>query len=231
VAAFAPVVLFPAGNTPAARGAVLTAVVVLAVAAALFAGLLVAVRCAGLITGERERQTWDLLLLAPLDTKTILRGKLWGVLDSARPYLLAYLAAAAPLALLAGLPALVCVALVWLASWLLLYFTAATGIECSVRAVSTWRGLLSALLSSFRMVVERFVGIGLPLGLLGGALGALLELVVGWGVFVVLGFSLPAVAVTALLLLAQAEHQLDQAEKHIAGQERILQAEKRLPGR
>jgi hypothetical protein len=201
----------------------LAAVLGLSLGAAFLAAILSAVRCAGTISGERERQTWDLLLLTPLETKTLLRGKLWGVLDTIRPYLLAYLAAAVPMALLLGVPALVFVVFIWLASWLLMYFTGATGIECSAAAVSSWRGLLLALLWSFRTILERFIPFGLPFGFLGGLLGGLLTWVFSNDVFIVLGFLLPSLGVTALLLLSQAEYQLGRAEQLIADRDRVAQ--------
>ena len=37
----------------------------------LLAALLLGVRCSGAVTGERERQTWEALLLTPLETRTI----------------------------------------------------------------------------------------------------------------------------------------------------------------
>ncbi len=135
------------------------------------------------------------------------------MIDTIGPYQLTYLAAAVPMALLIGLPALVCVVFVWLASWLLMYFTGATGIECSAAAVSSWRGLLLALLWSFRTVLERFIPFGLPFGFLGGILGYLLTGLTGHDFFMVLGFTLPSLGVTALLLLSQAEYQLDLAEQ------------------
>jgi ABC-type transport system involved in multi-copper enzyme maturation permease subunit len=230
VLAYGAVLVLDPGGTPTGiwvwlfvvpSTSALVAVLCLSLGAAFLAGILAAVRCAASISGERERQTWDLLLLTPLETKTLLRGKLWGVLDSIRPYLLAYLAAALPVALLIGVPALVCVVFVWLASWLLMYFTGATGIECSAAAVSSWRGLLLALLWSFRTVLERFIPFGLPFGFLGAALGYFLSSLFGSDVFIFLGFTLSSLGVTALLLLSQAEYQLDVAEKHIAGRERV----------
>jgi ABC-type transport system involved in multi-copper enzyme maturation permease subunit len=201
----------------------LLTVLFLSLVAAFLAGILAAVRCAGTISGERERQTWDVLLLTPLETKTLLRGKLWGVLDTIGPYQLAYLAAAVPMAVLIGVPALVCVIFVWLASWLLLYFTGATGIECSAAAVSSWRGLLRALLGSFRTIVERFIPFGLPFGFLGSLIGYALASLFGHDVFIVLGFLIPSLGVTALVLLSQAEYQLDLAERHIAERDRVAQ--------
>ncbi len=57
--------------------------------------LVVGVRASGTITGERERQTWDGLLTAPLSNRELVRGKLRGILRSVWPYLLAYLLAVA----------------------------------------------------------------------------------------------------------------------------------------
>ncbi len=77
-----------------------------------------------------------------------------------------------------------------------------------------------ALLWSFRTIVERFIPFGLPFGLGGAALGYFLGRLFGSGLFIILGFTLPSVAVTSLLLLSQAEYQLDLAEDHIAKRER-----------
>jgi ABC-type transport system involved in multi-copper enzyme maturation permease subunit len=58
--------------------------------ALLLATLVVGVRCSGAITGERERSTWDGLMMTPLTVQEIVRGKLRGILHSTWPYLLAY---------------------------------------------------------------------------------------------------------------------------------------------
>src|SRR5207245_4527761 len=67
----------------------------------------VGITCAAVVSKERERHTWDLLLTTPLEPRQILRGKLWGVIDSARPYLVAYLVPAAVFAVAGGWLALV----------------------------------------------------------------------------------------------------------------------------
>src|SRR5262245_56938231 len=89
------------------------------VAVMLLAGLAVGVRCSGSVTGERERQTWEALLLTPISAKQILRAKLWGVLTSSGWYLLAYAAPAVCLSTLGGALALfstvVCLAVTLLA--------------------------------------------------------------------------------------------------------------------
>jgi hypothetical protein len=53
---------------------------------AVLGSLVVAVRCSGTITGERDRQTWDGLMTSPLTAHDIVRGKLRGVLRSTWPY-------------------------------------------------------------------------------------------------------------------------------------------------
>lgn len=58
--------------------------------ALLLSTLLVGVRCSGSITGERERQTWDGLMLSPLTAGEIVRGKLRGILKSVWPFLISW---------------------------------------------------------------------------------------------------------------------------------------------
>jgi ABC-type transport system involved in multi-copper enzyme maturation permease subunit len=111
----------------------------------LLAGLVVGARCAGAIAQERERKTWEALLLTPVSAKQIVLGKLWGVLGSSVPYLLAYAAPAVSLAALAG-PLAFTFTLVWLAAtFLAMYFIAATGLWSSVQASTPWRALLQTM--------------------------------------------------------------------------------------
>lgn len=134
---------------PAAAAAMLpdatTGFFVQGAAAALLASLVVGVRCSGAVTGERERQTWELLLLTPLSPAQVLRGKLWGVLGAGGWYVLAYAAPAVTLSALGGLFALFWT-LVWLGVTVLAtYFLGAAGLWCSVRSRSSWRSLLATL--------------------------------------------------------------------------------------
>ena len=68
-----------------------------------------------------------------------------------------------PVALI-GVRALFWLVLTWLATWIVMYFTGATGLECSVRGGATWRALLRAMLSSFWVAVQRFALFGVPAG-------------------------------------------------------------------
>ncbi len=111
----------------------------------LLATLIVAVRCSGAVTGERERQTWEALLLTPLETRTLIRGKFWGILGAARPYLIAYAVPALLFSALCGLGALFWTAL-WLAVTCLgMAYAGAAGIWCSVMSSTSWRSLLGTL--------------------------------------------------------------------------------------
>jgi ABC-type transport system involved in multi-copper enzyme maturation permease subunit len=189
------------------------------------AALLVAVRCAASVSAERERQTWEPLLLTPLEPRQLLRGKLWGVLDTARLYLVVYLVAALPGVALLGLEAVFWLVLTWLATWITMYFTAATGLECSVRAGSSWRALVWALLSSAWVALQRFVAFGLPVGFVCGIVAAAV-VPAGWGF--ASGFILGCLVTTVAVLLAQAEASLELAERLIDRDERIAQGKERF---
>jgi ABC-type transport system involved in multi-copper enzyme maturation permease subunit len=116
-----------------------------ALVAMLLASLIVGIRCSGAIVGERERASWEALLLTPLTAKQLVRGKLWAVMGASYIYLAAY-----------AVPAIACSALtcgsglfwtvLWLAVTLLaMYFLGASGLYCSVRAKTSWRSLLSTM--------------------------------------------------------------------------------------
>jgi ABC-type transport system involved in multi-copper enzyme maturation permease subunit len=111
----------------------------------LITGLVIAIRCSGAVTGEREKGTWEALLLTPLETRQLLRGKLWGIIGAAMPYLTAYGLAALTLATIGG-----AAAFLWTAAWLgvtllAMVFVGAAGLWCSVRAKTSWRSLLGTL--------------------------------------------------------------------------------------
>src|SRR5262245_14162605 len=70
----------------------------------VLACLVVGIRCSGTVCGEREKQTWEALLLTPLANQQLIRNKLWGILGAAVPYVLAYMVPALVLAALVGPP-------------------------------------------------------------------------------------------------------------------------------
>ena len=115
----------------------------------LLASLVVGIRCSGAVTGERERRTWEALLLTPLSAKQLIRGKLWGILGASYVYLLAYAAPAIVLSVFGGVLALLWV-LLWLAVTVLaMYYVGAAGLWASVRAKNSWRALLGTMAAGY----------------------------------------------------------------------------------
>jgi ABC-type Na+ efflux pump permease subunit len=126
-----------------------TGFLVQAILAMLIASLVVGIRCSGAVTTEREKQTWEAVLLTPLSAKSIIRGKLWGVMGASYWYLLAYAAPALTLSVLGG-PLALAYTLLWLAATVLaMYFIGAAGLWSSVGATNSWRSLLQTLLAGY----------------------------------------------------------------------------------
>jgi ABC-type transport system involved in multi-copper enzyme maturation permease subunit len=119
------------------------------VVALLLATLVVGIRCSGSVTGERERQTWEAVLLTPLSAKHMVRGKLWGVLSASGWYVLAYAAPAVALSVLGGVTALLATLLCLAITILGMYFIGAAGIWCSVRSRNSWRALLGTMAAGY----------------------------------------------------------------------------------
>lgn len=116
------------------------------------ASLLVGARASSAVTSERERQTWEPLLLSPLTARELLRGKLWGIIGATYPYLAAYALAAVPLSLAGGFGALVLTVGALVAAWLSMWVLGSAGLWCSVTSRSSWRSLLSTLIFGYLTV-------------------------------------------------------------------------------
>jgi ABC-type transport system involved in multi-copper enzyme maturation permease subunit len=111
----------------------------------LVASLVVGIRCSGAVTGEREKQTWEALLLTPLETRQLIRGKFWGICGATWPYLLAYAVPALGVSAIGGVAACLWT-LLWLGVTILaMAFVGAAGLWCSVYSASSWRSLLGTL--------------------------------------------------------------------------------------
>ena len=134
---------------PAFLPTVATAFKAQSVVALLVAALLIGLRCSGAVTGERERQTWEALLLTPLPVRHLIRGKLWGIIGASYPYLLMYAVPAFVFALLAGWQATFWMILLLGVTWLAMAFVGAAGLWCSVRAKSSWRSLMGTVLIGY----------------------------------------------------------------------------------
>jgi ABC-type transport system involved in multi-copper enzyme maturation permease subunit len=203
---------------------------------ALFA-LGVGIRCAGVVSGERERKSWDTLLTTPMEPRHILRGKLWGVIDSARPYLLAYIIPAVLLAVGGGVLAVIWVVFWWAVTWIIMLFMGATGVRCSVRSQNSWRSLLASLLSNAWIIGLRYLMFGAPIGglatgLVIAVIGAMHAVTMPPGSFAPVGvvvFVLLSLGLTMFWLIAEAEYQLTTAEQWIHQHERISPLKLRAP--
>jgi hypothetical protein len=111
----------------------------------LLASLVVGIRCSGAVSGERERGTWEALLLTPLSAKELIRGKLWGIMGASYWYLLAYAAPAIVLSVFGGL-----FALLWTILWLMvtvlaMYFIGAAGLWASTNSSNSWIALVKTV--------------------------------------------------------------------------------------
>lgn len=111
--------------------------------------LMVALRSSGCITSEREKQTWESLLLSPLETEELVRGKLWGVLDALVPYWHTYAVAALPWALLGGESTFFFHLIMYCSTLIMIYLIDAVGIYCSATSRSSWSSLLKTLVFSY----------------------------------------------------------------------------------
>jgi hypothetical protein len=118
---------------------------IFSVIALFIATLLTGIRCSGAVSGERERLTWEALLLSPLTVKHLIRGKFWGIIGAVYVYLLAYAIPAVALAFIGGIVATFWTVLLLATTLLAVYFMGAAGLRCSVRAKTSWRSLLGTL--------------------------------------------------------------------------------------
>jgi ABC-type transport system involved in multi-copper enzyme maturation permease subunit len=205
------------------------AVFVHGLALMLVVGVLVAVRASGSISGERERRTWEGLLLTPAEPYTLIRGKLWGIHDSIRPYLVAYFVPALPIAVATGFWPAFCLVVCWVLAWALMYYLTAQGLVWSARLDSSWRSLaytlgsavytgglraaLAALPISFLMFVITAAGCGCVAPALFSSTPT------AWYGMTLLYFIAPVV----VALFGYAEELLQEAERQIALTERTIQ--------
>jgi ABC-type transport system involved in multi-copper enzyme maturation permease subunit len=120
-------------------------------------GLLVAIRCSGSVTGERERQTWEALLLTPLTVEDLIRGKLWGIQRVSYIYLAAYAIPALFFAIFAGPLAVFWVVLALGQTFLAMYYLGAVGMWASVRTRTSWRSLLITVLVAYLVAIAIYI--------------------------------------------------------------------------
>jgi len=195
------------------------------------ASLVVGIRCSGAITGERERQTWEALLLTPMDTRLLVRGKLRGIMGATYPYLRVYAVPAVLLSLVGGLMSFFWIIITLAVTLLAMYFIGAAGIWCSVRSSSSWRSLLGTLgfgyLGAFLMFIISSPVIFIVALLLYLAIYIIDETILKTGVVRLLGFfsfltlwTISACIVQAGAFFGAAKLFLNMAEQRVSDLER-----------
>jgi ABC-type transport system involved in multi-copper enzyme maturation permease subunit len=112
----------------------------------LLASTIVGIRCSGAITGEREKHTWEALLLTPLETPSLVQAKLWGIVGATYPYLLMYAVPVGLFSLLGGPIGVIMFGVSLVVIWLAMFYVGAAGLWCSARSTSSWRSLLGMFL-------------------------------------------------------------------------------------
>jgi ABC-type transport system involved in multi-copper enzyme maturation permease subunit len=154
--------------------------------AMFFFSLIVGLRCSGSISSEREKQTWEAVLLTPMTAKQIVRGKLWGVMGASLWYLLAYAAPAVTLSAFGG-PLALFYTVLWVAVTVLaMYFIGAAGLWCSVSSRNSWRGLLHTLIVGYLGGLVLFLVLSPAILVLAGLLLVVLkfiDLMIGTNLF------------------------------------------------
>jgi ABC-type transport system involved in multi-copper enzyme maturation permease subunit len=194
--------------------------------------LVAGIRSSGAISGERERQTWDLLLMSPLEPRDIVWGKFRGIRDSLRPYLWAF---AVPLLGTAvfgtGGADLVTLIILLVMTFISIYSMSALGLLWSARCQTSWRSLLVTLAAGYAFLLLALVPSLLSVWCITIPITAILFMLPGhlasalYGYFVVgLGF------IICLYYFHRhcADTWLHTAEKWIAVRERIWSDDNRL---
>jgi len=112
---------------------------------ASFTGLCVAIRASSAISGEREANTWEALLLTPLEIRQLIDSKLLGIQRGIRSYLVAYSIPVAALAALHGISCFLITAIGFVASLALIRLAGAFGVYFSATTGSSSRSLYGTL--------------------------------------------------------------------------------------
>lgn len=143
-----------------AAGAVCAVGLVITFLIALFA----AIRGAASIAAERERRTWDEVLLTPDDTLDLLLQKHRGIVYQAAPLACTHLLVSIPMMLITGPWGAAGLLLLWLTGWPLLLSAGAVGLKSSARSGNSWHALAVALLGWWFFLTGMVFAIFLLLG-------------------------------------------------------------------
>ena len=202
-----------------------------AIRAILTFSLIVGIRCSGVVSGEREKLTWEALLLTPMETRSLVRGKLKGIMYAALPYLGAYAVPALMMSFLGGFGEFFWTVLGLLVTLLAMFYVGAAGLWCSATSRTSWRSLLWTLgfgyvggfvlfilASPFALILAAFLYIFLQI--VAEMHGTSFFRSVGFSQFF-LGFSIGMSICVALLFFFAARMLQGWAEKWVADRERI----------
>jgi hypothetical protein len=165
-------------------------------------GVLTGIRCSGVVTGEREKETWSSLLLTPLEPRQILRGKLWG--DVEAPFVTLFFG---------------------LCAWGLVYYLGANGIRASVRGPSSWMSLIDSFTSAGLAMLQ----FGLICAALAGGVAVMLLAYLLRGPsldFLIEAYVVCFLGLLVLCLFATSEQMLEEAEKALERNDRVMQRER-----
>ena len=124
----------------------------------LFLAVVVNLRAAGGISGEREKGTWDALLLAGMKARDMVGGKLRGILDSTLPYLIAYGTPALLFASAGGILSVLATLGPLALAWPLMYLSGAVALERSTRYPSPWKSTVDSLIVTTLLLVGLVYG-------------------------------------------------------------------------
>jgi hypothetical protein len=184
-------------------------------ASLVVAALIVTVRCAGAVAGERERQTWESLLLTPLDGPAYLGGRVLGLRDAVAPYFVAYAVPVLVASLLGGVVAALATVCGLLLAWPVIYYAATCGLRASVSAPSAWRGMVTAVFHVYVTGVLMSFGVSACAGVLFAFLHGVIDPARGSPVEIALWVAYPVASSVAcgVAFVALADARLRQAER------------------
>lgn len=115
----------------------------------VFGPVIVGIRASGTICSERERQTWEVLMLTPLTNRAIIQQKLRGIMQAVNMYFAVHASSLLFVALTRSLEELAMIFVMLVFTWVLAYFMAAHGLVWSVSSTSSWRSLLGTLVTGY----------------------------------------------------------------------------------
>lgn len=112
-------------------------------------GLAVAVRASGSISGERERRTWEVILLTDVPTDELTTEKARAAVHSSRLYVAAYALPVLAVAVGQGRLESIVVLLTFVMTWAALDFMAANSVWWSASSRSSWQSLLGSVATGY----------------------------------------------------------------------------------